>query len=52
MLTGHIGDVMKESAQAAFSIVKSSAKRLNIDPQQFAKYDYHIHESSSPAPNA
>jgi len=42
-LTGQIGDVMKESAQAAFSIVKATAKKLNIEPEKFSKFDYHIH---------
>ncbi|MFA5238172.1 MAG: endopeptidase La, partial [Phycisphaerae bacterium] len=41
-LTGHIGDVMKESAQAAFSVVKANAKKLNIEPDRFKKFDYHI----------
>ncbi len=50
VLTGHIGDVMKESAQAAFSIVKSNAKRLNIDPEQFARHDYHIHVPAGAVP--
>ena len=42
-LTGQIGDVMKESAQAAFSIVKANARKLNIEPAKFSKFDYHIH---------
>ena len=42
-LTGQIGDVMKESAQAAFSIVKANAKKLKIEPNRFRKFDYHIH---------
>jgi ATP-dependent Lon protease len=49
-LTGQIGDVMKESAQAAFSIVKSSAKRLKIDEEQFGKFDYHIHVPAGAVP--
>ena len=49
-LTGHIGDVMKESAQAAFSLVKASAKRLGIDEKQFAKADYHIHVPAGAIP--
>ncbi len=49
-LTGHIGDVMKESAQAAFSIVKANAKSLGIDEEQFAKFDYHIHVPAGAIP--
>jgi ATP-dependent Lon protease len=49
-LTGHIGDVMKESAQAAFSIVKSNAGKLGIDAKQFSKFDYHIHVPAGAIP--
>jgi ATP-dependent Lon protease len=49
-LTGHIGDVMKESAQAAFSIVKASAKKLKVDPDRFSKFDYHIHVPAGAIP--
>jgi len=49
-LTGQIGDVMKESAQAAFSIVKSNAKKLKLDPKQFSKFDYHIHVPAGAVP--
>jgi ATP-dependent Lon protease len=49
-LTGHIGDVMKESAQTAFSIVKANAKKLDIDPKQFGKYDYHVHVPAGAVP--
>ena len=49
-LTGHIGDVMKESAQAAFSLVKASARRLGIDEKHFAKADYHIHVPAGAVP--
>jgi ATP-dependent Lon protease len=50
LLTGHIGDVMKESAQAAFSIVKANAKKLKIEPQNFSKFDYHIHVPAGAIP--
>ncbi len=43
ILTGQLGDVMKESAQAAFSLVKSRADSLGIDPKLFKKNDLHIH---------
>jgi ATP-dependent Lon protease len=49
-LTGQIGDVMKESAQAAFSIVKANAKKLKIDPEKFSKFDYHIHVPAGAVP--
>jgi ATP-dependent Lon protease len=43
LLTGQLGDVMKESAQAALSLVKSRAETLGIDPDIFKKNDLHIH---------
>jgi ATP-dependent Lon protease len=43
LLTGQLGDVMKESAQAALSLVKSRAETLGIDPDIFKKIDLHIH---------
>ncbi len=49
-LTGQIGDVMKESAQAAFSIVKANAKKLDFDNDKFSKYDYHIHVPAGAIP--
>jgi len=49
-LTGQIGEVMKESAQAAFSIVKANAKKLKIDPEKFSKFDYHIHVPAGAVP--
>jgi ATP-dependent Lon protease len=42
-LTGQLGDVMKESAQAAWSLVKSRAETLGINPEIFRKNDLHIH---------
>src|SRR5438093_1463894 len=42
-LTGHLGDVMKESAQAAPSYIRSRAERLGIPPDFFENTDIHIH---------
>lgn len=42
-LTGQLGDVMKESAQAAFSYIRSRAREWNIDPDFHEKNDIHIH---------
>ena len=43
LLTGKLGSVMQESAQAAFSLVKSWSKRLKINDKVFKKMDLHIH---------
>src|SRR5438094_41589 len=43
VLTGQLGEIMRESAQAAFSYAKSRAKELQIDPEDFSNYDLHIH---------
>jgi ATP-dependent Lon protease len=42
-ITGQIGDVMQESAQAALSYIKSRSKDLGIDPEIFERTDIHIH---------
>ncbi len=42
-LTGQLGDVMQESAQAAFSFAKARAVELGIEEDAFEKYDIHIH---------
>ena len=43
LLTGQLGDVMKESAQAGISYIRSVADRYDIDPEFFQKHDLHIH---------
>ena len=42
-LTGQLGDVMRESAQAAYSFAKSRAKELGIEEDAFGKTDIHVH---------
>lgn len=43
LLTGQLGDVMKESAQAAMSYIRTKLKKLGIIFKDFNKYDFHIH---------
>jgi len=43
ILTGSLGEVMKESASAALSLIKASASQLQISPEKFEKNDIHIH---------
>jgi ATP-dependent Lon protease len=43
VLTGQLGEVMQESAQAAFSFAKARALELGINPDDFETYDLHIH---------
>jgi ATP-dependent Lon protease len=49
-LTGHLGDVMKESAQAALSYVRSRERTLGINPDMFSKQDLHIHVPAGAIP--
>ncbi|TRZ37389.1 endopeptidase La [Niallia circulans] len=50
VLTGKLGDVMKESAQAAFSYIRSKAEELEIDPKFHEKFDIHIHVPEGAVP--
>jgi ATP-dependent Lon protease len=50
ILTGQLGDVMRESAQAALSIVKNRAAALGIDGTRFEKNDIHIHVPAGATP--
>ena len=50
ILTGHLGDVMKESANIALDYVKSNAELFQIDPELFANNDIHIHVPEGAVP--
>ncbi len=49
-ITGQLGEVMQESAQAAVSWVRSHAEQLGVDPQWFAEHDVHIHVPAGAVP--
>jgi ATP-dependent Lon protease len=49
-LTGHLGDVMRESAQLAHSYVRSKAVELDIDPDVFERTDIHLHVPAGAIP--
>ncbi len=49
-ISGQLGDVMKESAMAALSYLKSSAEQLGIDHRVFQQYDLHIHVPAGAVP--
>jgi ATP-dependent Lon protease len=50
ILTGQLGEVMRESAQAALSLVKAKATGLGLDPAQFERSDIHIHVPAGAIP--
>ena len=50
ILTGQLGEVMKESATAAVTLVKARAEQLGIDPAVFEKSDLHIHVPAGAVP--
>ena len=50
LLTGSLGEVMKESAQTAVSYLRSQAKLLGLDLADYAKYDLHIHVPAGATP--
>ncbi|MCW5947692.1 MAG: hypothetical protein KIT74_11760, partial [Fimbriimonadales bacterium] len=50
ILTGQLGDVMRESARAALSYLRTRAEDLGIDPQEFHKEDIHLHVPAGAVP--
>ena len=50
VITGQLGDVMKESASIAFDYVRANTKKFKIDPEVFEKTDVHIHVPEGAVP--
>jgi ATP-dependent Lon protease len=50
ILTGHIGEVMKESVQAALSLLRSRAEQLGVNQEDFRKMDIHVHVPAGAVP--
>ncbi len=50
LITGKLGDVMKESVEAAFSYVRSKANEINVNSKVFNKYDFHVHVPEGATP--
>jgi ATP-dependent Lon protease len=50
ILTGSLGEVMKESAQTAVSYLRSQAKKLDMDLSDYGKFDLHIHVPAGATP--
>src|SRR3984893_12790623 len=50
ILTGQLGEVMKESAQAALSLVKARSRELGIEPEVLEKSDIHVHVPAGATP--